>query len=217
MNEAPNNQKLRVAVLISGGGTTLKNLLEKIAQRNLPIEVALVVSSSPTAAGLQYAAEAGIPAEVLVANDFADTGAFSTAIFDACRAAQVELVVMGGFLKHVLIPPDFEFRVINIHPSLIPAFCGTGFYGARVHQAALDFGVKVSGCTVHVVDDHYDHGPIIAQRVVPVESSDTAVTLAARVFEAECELYPEVLTAFAEGRVTIAGRHARVQPTGLSR
>ncbi|MEX0791759.1 MAG: phosphoribosylglycinamide formyltransferase [Pirellulaceae bacterium] len=217
MSDAPSDNKLRVAVLISGGGTTLKNLLEKIAARGLPIEVALVVSSSATAAGLQFAAEAGIPSEVLLAKNFADTGAFSTAIFDACRVAGVELVVMGGFLKHVLVPRDFEFRVINIHPSLIPSFCGTGFYGARVHQAALDFGVKVSGCTVHVVDDHYDHGPIIAQRVVPVESGDTTVTLAARVFEAECELYPEVLTAFAEGRVTIAGRHVRVQPSGLSR
>ena len=98
---------------------------------------------------------------------------------------------MGGFLKHVLIPADFENRVVNIHPALIPAFCGQGFYGHRVHEAVLDAGAKMSGCTVHFVDNVYDHGPIILQRTVPVLDDDTPDTLAARVFAAECEAYPE--------------------------
>ncbi len=113
---------------------------------------------------------------------------------------------MGGFLKHVLIPSDFENRVTNIHPGLIPAFCGKGFYGLRVHQAVLDYGVKVSGCTVHFVDNEYDHGPIILQHVVPVLDDDTAESLAARVFDAECEVYPQALQLYAEGRLRVVGR-----------
>jgi phosphoribosylglycinamide formyltransferase-1 len=117
---------------------------------------------------------------------------------------------MGGFLKHVLIPADFENRVVNIHPGLIPAFCGHGFYGRRVHQAVLDYGAKVSGCTIHFVDDEYDHGPIILQRSVPVEHGDTAEGLARRIFRVECEAYPEALRLIAEGRVQVTGRRVEV-------
>lgn len=117
---------------------------------------------------------------------------------------------MGGFLKHVLIPADFENRVINIHPALIPAFCGRGMYGRYVHQAVLDYGAKISGCTVHFVDDQYDHGPIILQRTVPVLDDDTAEALAHRVFDAECEALPEALALIAAGRVHVEGRHVRI-------
>ena len=110
-----------------------------------------------------------------------------------------------------MIQPDFVNRVTNIHPALIPAFCGHGFYGQRVHESALAYGVKVSGCTVHFVDNQYDHGPIIMQRVVPVLDDDTPHDLAARVFEAECEAYPQVLQWIAEGRVSIQGRTVRVR------
>jgi phosphoribosylglycinamide formyltransferase 1 len=116
---------------------------------------------------------------------------------------------MGGFLKHVLIPDDFIGKVVNIHPALIPAFCGQGFYGHRVHEAVLEYGAKVSGCTVHFVDNQYDHGPIILQRVVPVMDDDTPDSLAARVFSAECEAYPEALRLIAAGRATIDGRRVR--------
>ncbi|EAQ77379.1 phosphoribosylglycinamide formyltransferase [Blastopirellula marina] len=197
---------LRVAVLISGGGTTLRNLIEKIAADQLWIKITMVVSSTAKAKGLQYATDADIPSTVVDWSTYDSTESFSTAVFDACRAAQADLIVMGGFLKHVLIPDDFENRVINIHPSLVPSFCGAGFYGAKVHQAALDYGVKVSGCTVHLVDNHYDHGPVVAQQSIPVLPDDDAAALAARVFEVECELYPHVLQAFAAGRVTIDGR-----------
>ena len=129
----------------------------------------------------------------------------------------MQLVVMGGFLKHVLVPPDFENRVTNIHPGLIPAFCGQGFYGLHVHQSVLEYGVKVSGCTIHFVDNQYDHGPIILQRVVPVLDDDTPHSLAARVFEAECEAYPQVLQWIAEGRVHVAGRRVRSIDVALAR
>ena len=198
--------RLPVAVLISGGGTTLRNLLDKIRQRGLDVEVRLVISSNARAGGLRYAAEAGIPSRVLDPADFADDRQFSAAIFGACREARIELVVMGGFLKFVPIPADFENRVMNIHPGLIPAFSGKGFYGLRVHRAVLEYGAKVSGCTVHFVDNQYDHGPIILQRVVPVLDQDTPESLAERVFEQECDAYPEAVRMYATGRLRIEGR-----------
>ena len=119
---------------------------------------------------------------------------------------------MGGYLEHLLIPDAFANRVINIHPSLIPAFSGKGFYGMRVHQAVLDYGAKITGCTAHFVDNEYDHGPIIAQRSVQVRAEDTAESLQRRVFEKECELLPEVLQAASDGRIEITGRSVSVRP-----
>ena len=197
---------LPVAVLISGGGTTLKNLLTKIDAGELPVEIKVVVASNSKAKGLSYAREAGITTLVVRERDFETTAAFGEAIFAALRERGVELVVMGGFLKFVPIPADFENRVVNIHPGLIPAFCGQGYYGLRVHQAVLDYGAKVSGCTVHFVDNQYDHGPIILQRVVAVRDDDTAETLQQRVFEQECEAYPEAIRLYAEGRLSVVNR-----------
>ncbi|RIK73508.1 MAG: phosphoribosylglycinamide formyltransferase [Planctomycetota bacterium] len=203
-------QPLPIAVLISGGGTTLRNLISRRAAGELPVEIRLVLSSNPDARGLVYAAEAGIPTRVVEQTSCATPEAFRDAVFGPCREAGARTVVMGGFLKHVPIPPDFENRVVNIHPALIPAFCGRGMYGHRVHQAVLDYGAKISGCTVHFVDQVYDHGPIILQRVVPVLDDDTADSLAARVFAAECEALPEALRLIAAGRVTVEGRRVRV-------
>jgi formyltetrahydrofolate-dependent phosphoribosylglycinamide formyltransferase len=202
----------RIAVLISGGGTTLLNLLRKIAAGRLPVEIALVISSSPAARGLQFAAEAGIPSQVISRAGFASQDDFSRAVFDPCRQAGVDLVVLGGFLKRLAIPEDFTNRVVNIHPALVPAFCGDGFYGHHVHEAVLAYGAKLSGCTVHFADNQYDHGPVIVQRAVPVCDDDTPETLAARVFEAECEAYPEALRLIAAGRVTVEGRRVRIKP-----
>jgi phosphoribosylglycinamide formyltransferase 1 len=206
-------QPFRIAVLISGGGTTLKNLIEKIQGGCLRVEIALVVSSSPAARGLQFAADAGIPAEVVEAKRFATQEAFSDCLFAHCRKAAADLVVMAGFLKRVTIPADFANRVVNIHPGLIPAFCGQGFYGHHVHQAVLDYGAKLSGCTVHFADNQYDHGPVILQRAVPVLDDDTAETLAARVFEAECAAFPEAIQLIADGRVRLEGRKVRITAT----
>ena len=201
-----------IAVLTSGGGTTLKNLLEKIESGDLAAEIRLVVSSSSRARGLQFAEKASVPIAVVEWAERANNAAFSKAIFDRCRRADVDLVVMGGFLKKINVPADFVNRVVNIHPALMPAFCGKGFYGRHVHEAVLDYGAKVSGCTIHFVDDQYDHGPVICQRAVPVLDDDTPETLAARVFAEECRAYPDVLNALAEGRVSVEGRRVRTAP-----
>jgi phosphoribosylglycinamide formyltransferase-1 len=212
VNASSSSRPLRVAVLISGGGTTLRNLLEKIDAGTLDAEILLVVSSSAKARGLEYAEGAGIPRAVVRRKDFDSQDAFSEAIFDRCRQAGVDLVVMGGFLKQVTIPEDFTNRVVNIHPALIPSFCGEGMYGHFVHEAVLDYGAKVTGCTVHFADNQYDHGPVIMQTAVPVMHDDTPHTLAARVFEAECQAYPEVLNLIAAGRVQVEGRRVRIAP-----
>ena len=196
-------RKLRLAVLISGAGTTLRNLIDKIAGGQLRAEITAVLSSSRNAKGLHHATAANIPASICEPKSFATPVDFSAAVFDRCRDAKADLVVMGGWLKLLTIPPDFAGRVINIHPALIPSFCGKSMYGPRVHEAVLIAGAKVSGCTVHFVDDHYDHGPIIAQRTVPVLDGDTPDSLAARVFATECEIYPHVINSIADGLIAL--------------
>lgn len=201
---------LNLVVLISGGGTTLKNLLAQIDAGTLPARVTLVVSSNPAARGLEFARAAGIPTAVQQRKQFASDDDFGRAIFDECRRVACDYVVMAGFLKFAPVPPDFAARVLNIHPALIPAFCGHKMYGHHVHEAVLEYGAKVSGCTVHFVDNQYDHGPILLQRVVPVQDDDTPDTLAARVFAAECEAYPEALRLLAAGRVHCDGRRVMI-------
>lgn len=203
---------LRIVVLISGGGTTLWNLIRSMHAGQLRVEIPLVISSNPKAGGLRFADDAGIPSTVIQRNKFDSQDAFSQAIFDCGRQVRADVVVMGGFLKRVTIPEDFTNRVTNIHPALIPSFCGEGMYGHRVHQAVLDYGVKLTGCTVHFADNQYDHGPVILQKAVPVREDDTPDELAARVFEAECRAYPEALELIAQGRVTIEGRRVRIAP-----
>ena len=184
---------LPTAVLISGSGTTLKNLIEQRDRGTLPVEFRLVVSSKKEAGGLNYAKGACIPTVVVPKLRLQSANEHSESVFGPIREAGAELVVMGGYLQHVLIPADFENKVINIHPSLIPSFSGKGMYGLKVHQAAIDFGVKVSGCTVHFVDNEYDHGPIILQSTCRVLETDTAESLQRRVFELECEALPAAI------------------------
>ena len=203
---------LRIAVLISGGGTTLKNMIQRIDAGLLDVRIELVVCSNPESRGLQYADEAGIPAVVIERRQYDSRDAFSAAIFDGCRQANTDIVAMGGFLKQVTIPEDFANRVLNIHPALIPSFCGKGMYGHFVHEAVLEYGAKVSGCTVHFADNEYDRGPVVVQKTVPVMEDDTPDALAARVFEQECEAYPEVLRLIGAGRVSIDGRRVRIAP-----
>lgn len=200
----PMNAPLSIAVLISGGGTTLKNLLDQKADGRLPVDIRLVISSKSSAGGLVFAEQAGIPSLVIRRRDFDSAEAYRDAMFESLRHAGVEYVVMGGFLQHLLIAPDFRNRVVNIHPSLIPAFCGHGMYGLKVHQAAVDYGVKVSGCTVHFVDDHFDHGPVILQRTCPVRHDDSAESLQQRVFALECEALPEALRLLQSRRVHLS-------------
>lgn len=204
---------LKLAVLISGSGRTLKNFLDLAAEGQLPVDMRLVISSSPTAGGLQYAIDAAVPTEIFVRKNFTSAQAYGDAIFAACRAAGVDYVVMAGFLKLAPVPDDFSGRVINIHPSLIPAFCGHGMYGHRVHEAVLECGAKVTGVTVHFVDNEYDAGPIIWQQPVPVFDDDTADSLASRVFEVEKEAYPHVLQLLAAGTIKLEGRRVRIVTT----
>lgn len=201
---------LKIAVLISGSGRTLKNFIGLAVEDSLPIEIKLVVSSSAKASGLRFAEDAGIPSVVLDRSEYVSHDAYGEAVFSACRQAEVDLVAMAGFLKLAPVPDDFAGRVVNIHPSLIPAFCGHGMYGHKVHQAVLDYGAKVTGVTVHFVDNQYDAGPVIWQQPVPVFDDDTADTLAARVFEAEKEAYPHVLKLIAGGRVQLEGRKVSI-------
>lgn len=207
----PAVKPLRVAVLISGSGRTLKNFIDLAAEGSLPLDIRLAISSTSQASGLQHAADAGIATQVFDRRDVASDADYGDAIFNACRAAEVDYVLMAGFLKLVPVPEDFVGRVINIHPSLIPAFCGHGMYGNRVHQAVLDYGAKLTGCTIHFVDNEYDAGPIIWQQPVPVFDDDTADSLAQRVFEAEKEAYPHVLNLLAAGKIKLDGRHATMR------
>ncbi len=204
------SHRLQIAVLISGGGTTLKNLIDQQLAGHLDVDFRLVISSHANAGGLAHARAADVATVIVERNKSTTREAFSQTIFQPCRDSSVDLVVMGGFLQHVLIPPDFAGKVINIHPSLIPAFCGRGYYGLRVHQAVLEYGAKVTGCTVHFVDNQYDHGPVILQRPVLVQEDDTAETLAQRVFSAECEAYPEAVRLIAVRRVRLDGRMVRI-------
>lgn len=207
------NGPIRLAVCVSGGGTTLQNLLDRIAAGTLDARVVQVVASRPGIAAIEKAGDAGLPVAVAdVSKRRTDLDAFSASIFDPIRASGADLVLLAGFLALVKIPRDFRGRVINIHPGLIPSFCGKGYYGDRVHQAALDYGVKVSGCTVHFASDEYDEGPIILQKVVPVLEGDDARSLAARVFDAEREALPEAVALYAAGRLSIEGRRVRIAP-----
>jgi phosphoribosylglycinamide formyltransferase 1 len=205
----PLGRPIRLGVLISGGGSTLTNFLAKIAAGELAAEVPLVVASRPDCGGIAKARVAGLECVVIERRKFTSVAEFSQAIFDRCRAARVDLVTLAGFLSLIEVPDDFSGKVMNIHPALIPAFCGQGFYGHKVHEAVLARGVKVSGCTVHFADNHYDHGPIIVQRCVPVADTDTPDDLARRVFAAECEAYLEAIRLYAEGRLEIVEGRVR--------
>jgi formyltetrahydrofolate-dependent phosphoribosylglycinamide formyltransferase len=207
---------LPIGVLISGTGRSLTNMIEKIKAGELDCEIRLVVSSTPSAKGLQFAQQAGIPTAVFDRKDFPSHDAYSRAIFDRVRSAGVVLAVLAGFIKRLTIPEDFAHRVVNIHPALIPSFCGKGFYGHHVHESALAYGVKLSGCTVHFVDNEYDHGPVILQMAVPVHDDDTPDTLADRVFAAECQAYPKAIQLIAEGRVRVDGRRVRLDAVAAS-
>ncbi len=201
MTDSGTTNQLRLAVLISGSGRTLANLLERSAAGSLAATVDLVLANRDLIGGLEIAAAAGVPTEI-ISRAGQPLSPWSAAIFDRCRAAGVDLVVMAGFLQLLEIPADFSGRVINIHPSLLPAFGGKGFYGEHVHRAVLERGCTVSGCTVHFVDNEYDHGRIILQQAVPVLPGDDHERLAVRVFKAECETLPAAINQLAAGQLT---------------
>ena len=189
----------RVGVLLSGSGRTLQNLIDRQRRGMLDISIRCVISDRASAYGLERARRAKLPA--LVERDPAR-------IWALLREHGVELVLLCGYLRLLPIPADYEGAVLNIHPSLLPKFGGAGFYGDRVHAAVLAAGERLSGCTVHVCDDRYDTGPVVLQRQVPVEPGDTVETLAARVFAAECEAYPEAIQRWAAARAARASEES---------
>lgn len=202
---------IKLAVLASGSGRTLQNFIDLIAEGRLNAQINLVIASRPKILALERAANAGIPNFVVDRREIADADAFSRQIFSLCDDARVDLVCLAGWLSLLAVPERYNGRIMNIHPALLPAFGGKGMYGDRVHQAVLDYGCKVSGCTVHFVDANYDEGPIILQRVCPVLEEDDAHALAARVFEEEKIAYPEAIRLYQQGRLSIEGRRVRIR------
>lgn len=193
---SPTDRPLRIGFLLSGSGRTLENLALFLRNRPDVAEIVAVVSSRDGVAGLERAARFGIPATVIRC----PRPESSARIFEHLEERGVDYALLGGWLRLLEIPPSWDRRVVNIHPSLLPRHGGAGYYGARVHEAVLAAGDAESGCTVHFVDNQYDHGETILQVVVPVEADDTAETLAARVFEAECRAYPRALESLAAQR-----------------
>ena len=208
MNETRN--LLRVGVLLSGEGTSLENLFERIDAGEIPVTVAVVISSKENVGGLRRAERRGIPAVAISRKRHRDLGEFNDLIHAELERYGVEFVALLGFLSPFELRGKFEGRAINVHPALIPAFSGKGFYGRKVYDAVFAKGVKVTGATVHFVDEEYDHGPIILQEAVPVLEGDSAETLAARVIAAERRLVPESIRLIAEGRVHIEGNKTRI-------
>ncbi|MEZ4387681.1 MAG: formyltransferase family protein [Candidatus Krumholzibacteriia bacterium] len=188
---------VRVAVLLSGSGRTLENFLVREARGELPVRFVATVSSRPDVRGVAVAREAGLPVGIFQRRDFADVAAHNQAIADWLAPHRPEIIALCGYLCYVMRPAWFTGPLVNIHPALLPRHGGRGMYGDRVHAAVLSAGDGESGCTVHHVDDRYDHGAIIAQSRVPVEPGDDVHALARRVFAAECDLYPRVLADLA--------------------
>lgn len=203
--------KLRIAVLLSGSGTSLENLFEHIEAGRLDAEVTLVVASRANAEGLERARRRGVPAHAVPRRDHPDVTRFNDAIHALLDRYEVDLVALLGFLSPFQTRGRWSGRVINVHPALIPSFCGQGFYGHKVHEAVLEAGVKLTGATVHFADDDYDRGPIILQEAVPVLDDDTPDSLAARVQAAERRLVPEAIQLIAEGRLAVEGRRVRIK------
>lgn len=189
--------KPSIAVLLSGSGRTLENFLEHIASGKLQVAIGAVVSSRSDVRGVEVAQRAGLPCGVFRRRDYDSVAAHNMAINAWLVEHDIDMIVLAGYLCFYVQPESFAGPVVNIHPALLPKYGGKGFYGDRVHRAVLEAGDAETGCTVHLVDDHYDTGRILGQERVAVLPGDDTSTLAARVFEAECRLYPAVLNQLA--------------------
>ncbi|MFK7790228.1 MAG: phosphoribosylglycinamide formyltransferase [Phycisphaeraceae bacterium] len=187
------SRRPRLAVALSGGGTTLLNLHDRINAGTLHAEIACVVASNDHCKGVERAKQRDFPVHVLPRKTYPDKHAFSDSVFNACREFDADLLILAGFLSLLVIPDDFANRVLNIHPSLLPKFGGKGMHGHHVHQAVIDANETTSGCTVHLADNTYDTGPPLLQKTCPVLPGDSADTLADRVFDLECEAYPQAI------------------------
>lgn len=198
-----------MAALISGGGRTVLNINEEIQAGRLDAEIAVVVASRQCK-GVDRCRDAGLDVRIVAFKEMPDPQAYSEAITGILDEAGVDLVLMAGFLSLWPIPEKYDGKVMNIHPALLPGFGGQGMFGHHVHEAVLAGGCKVSGCSVHFVNNKYDTGPIILQKCVPVFDTDSPDDLAARVFVEECKAFPEAIALFADGKITIDGQIVRI-------
>lgn len=202
-----------MGVLASGRGSNLRAIVEAIDQGRLNAQVRVVVSNKAQAGALDFARQRGVPAIFLSPEEYPSPETFDQKLLQVFEAHGVDFVALAGYLK--LISPAmiarYRNRIVNIHPALLPSFGGKGMYGLRVHEAVLDYGCKVTGVTVHIVDEQYDHGPVVLQRCVEVRDDDTPETLAERVLRIEHQIYAEALQLFAEGRVKVVGRRVFIE------
>ena len=206
---------LRIGVLVSGGGTNLQAIMDAIENEQIQdTQIAIVISSKAGAYALERAEKAGLTRAIVRKEDYSSSKAYDQALIEQLKQQQVDLVLLAGFMS--ILGPSFiqafEHRIMNVHPALIPAFSGPGFYGLKVHKAALDMGVKVSGATVHFVTEEVDGGPIILQKPVMIMPGDTPESLQQRIMEqAEWQIYPQAVNLFAQGRLEIQGRQVVIK------
>ena len=208
--------RLRLGILASGRGSNFTAILEAIRKGRLDAEVRVLVSNRKSAGALDIARQAGIPAVYLAPKAYASPEDYDGAILDVFQEHGVNFVALAGYMRYITskLIQAYRHRMTNIHPALLPSFGGKGMYGIHVHEAVLARGCKVTGVTVHLVDEQYDHGPIVLQRCVPVHENDTPESLAARVLEVEHTIYAEALQLFAEERIRVEGLRARILPGG---
>ncbi|MDR4507141.1 MAG: phosphoribosylglycinamide formyltransferase [Candidatus Brocadiaceae bacterium] len=207
-------KNIYLGVLISGSGSTLQNFINQIEQGSLPAKIQVVISSKAHTQGLERARIHNIPTATIPYLQYKNADAYSCAITEELSKYPIDLIVLAGFMHLYKIPEKYTGKVMNIHPSLIPAFCGHNYYGNKVHEAVINYGVKISGCTVHFADNSYDTGPIIIQRTAPVLDDDTPETLASRIFREECIAYPEAIRLFAAGKLKREGRKVKILRNG---
>lgn len=202
-----NFSRMKIAVFVSGKGTNLLNIIKKQKDGFLKSEVGIVISDRECEA-IESSKRAGIQTKVADPRSFRDEMDFGVELLDSLRKSGTDFIVLAGYLKKIpdVVVKQYANRVINIHPALLPSFGGKGMYGLRVHQSVIDYGCKVSGATVHIVDTEYDHGPVVIQKCVKVENGDTAESLASRIHQLEYELLPDAIKLFEENRVKIEGR-----------
>ena len=206
----------RIAVLVSGGGTNLQALIDAQARGEIAGgEIAAVIASKPGVYALERAEKAGIPGHVVARKDYPDSRAMTIALVDKLKSLDIDLVVLAGFM--VILTEEmvraYPNAIMNVHPALIPSFCGEGYYGLHVHERALEYGVKVSGATVHFVSEECDGGPIVLQKAVPVEENDTPETLQRRIMEqAEWVILPQAVSLFCQDKLRVDGRIVRILP-----
>lgn len=199
---------MNLCVLASGWGSNLNSIIHSRKNGKIISDVVLVISNNSASNSLNIARENQIPAVHLSAKQFGSDEEYENRFFELLKQYKVDMIILAGFMKMIPIKivREYKNRILNIHPALIPSFCGKGFYGMKVHEAVLEYGAKVTGVTIHLVDENYDTGPIVLQRTVPVNDDDTAETLQKRVLEVEHEIYPEAIKLFETKKFNISGR-----------